>query len=27
MFHPEKGQKYLRERMLFEVEELFEEAE
>ena len=27
MFHPSAGQKYLRERMLFELEELFEEAE
>ena len=27
MFHPNAGQKYLRERTLFELEELFEEAE
>ena len=27
MFHPSAGQKYLRERMLFELEELFEEIE
>jgi len=27
MFHPKKGQKYLREKMLFKTEELFEEAE
>jgi len=26
MFHPKKGQKYLREKLLFEIEELFEDV-